>query len=133
MLCVPRRTTQHLASQSSLLPMIKNASDPSGIVILKDYWPTTDRSTIEGEAYKNLHNALELLIYERYTEPTTGRGSLRRHRFIFRTMMMIHVRNGGTEYSCPMQSNQNLVFVCWSLCALAGNLCWTAILRKDLR
>ena len=37
--------------------MIKNGADPSSIVILKDYWPTTDRSTIEGEAYKNLHNA----------------------------------------------------------------------------
>ena len=57
MFCVPRRTPQHISSQCSLLPMIKNGADPSSIVILKDYWPTTDRSTIEGEAYKNLHNA----------------------------------------------------------------------------
>ena len=37
--------------------MIKNASDPSSIVISKDYWPAMDRSTIEGEPYKNLHDA----------------------------------------------------------------------------
>ena len=57
MFCVPRRSPQHFASQCSLQSMIKNGSDPSNIVILKDYWPTTDRSTIEGEAYKNLYNA----------------------------------------------------------------------------
>ena len=34
--------------------MIKNGSDPSNIVILRDYWPKADRSTIDGEA--NLHN-----------------------------------------------------------------------------